>query len=150
MTKSKQTKRTFKQEQQQQQLSPLITRKEKRSKKIKINKLISSTGISNEINIEQINRPAIQHGSSKKSAKCNRAQPIVSQLSNLKYPIKFYPNMRVKDINRLVDINTDLEFYHGSVPMFGSYSRQQTVESKVIKPSLNNFYIQGDYKFWIV
>lgn len=107
----------------------------KKSKKIDFVDFISSTGLSNEINIDQINNKPFRG-----NGKCLEK----SEWKKLKYPIKYYPNMKLKDINRLDNVE---ELYNRSCPSTnnnGNSFIQNTC------PYANGCCIYGDYKFWIV
>ena len=68
-------------------------------------------------------------------------QRTLESWRNLKYPIKYFPNVKSRDINRLSDCATDACF--GST--MTSSSRQQ-----VIKPVLKSCYSHGAYNVWVV
>ena len=107
----------------------------KRVKPLRISDFISSTGISNEINIDQINKI----GAGLKSCHdLNCQERELNQWKKLKYPIKYYPHMKVKDIDRLSQCNMgDAQLSCGSFECN-------------MRPMVNNCYVYGEYKFWIV
>ncbi len=108
----------------------------KKSKKIHFSEFISSTGISNEINLDQhqfVKPKPIRFDVNAKNL-MNR------EWKKLKYPIKYYPNMKVKDIDRNFE-----DMYGGSnIP---SLARSFDYN---LRPVTNSCYSFGDYKFWIV
>lgn len=108
----------------------------KKSKKINFVDFISSTGLSNEINLDQISNKPVRNG--------NRDCLKKSEWKKLKYPIKYCPNMKVKDINRLDNVD---ELYNRSGP--STCSHGNSFEYK-IRSFTNDCYVYGDYKFWIV
>lgn len=107
----------------------------KKSKKMHFSEFISSTGVSNEINLDQHQfveaRPVRRDMNERNLQK--------KEWKKLKYPIKYYPNMKVKDIDR-----NFADMYDGSsIPSLASSFEYN------LRPS-NSCYSYGDYKFWIV
>ena len=111
-------------------------KKIKRVKPFRISDFISSTGISNEINIDQINKVGLKARNT--CHELNYKERELNQWKKLKYPVKYYPNMKVKDIDRLSECN-----------MGDAQSSCGSFECNM-RPMVNNCYVYGEYKFWIV
>lgn len=104
----------------------------------------SSTGISCEVNLDQIGDKLAPAMSARHSKKHLRK----AEWRNLKYPIKYAPNMKVKDINRL-DVYCLDDLYSGSIPC--SMATATTKSSLRSLPVSNSCYSCGDsLKFWII
>lgn len=109
----------------------------------------SSTGISCEINLDQIGDKLATGMVAKHSKKHLRK----SEWRKLKYPIKYAPNMKVKDINRL-DVYSLDDMYSGSIPCSRA-TTQSSLRSYESQrnglPISNSCYSCGDsLKFWII
>ena len=119
----------------------------KRCHKAKKAEFFSSTGISCEVNLDQIGE-----GAALGVARHGRRSLRRAEWKSLKYPVRYAPNVKLTDINRLEYCVEDM--YEGSFPAsavtcsFGKFGR--SFESRDGRPASGGCYSCGEYKFWII